>query len=175
MLTITISGSPGSGKTTVAKLLAEKFGLKYVYSGKIFREMADKHKMSLEEFGAYCEKHKEVDKQLDDYQLEVLTKGNVIAEGRIAGWIAHKNNISSVKVLLQADLETRSKRIVTREEGDVQKRKNEILKREKSEAKRYKNYYNIDLDDTSIYDLVVDSSNKTPEEIVDLIIKKINQ
>jgi predicted cytidylate kinase len=175
MVTITISGSPGSGKTTVARILAEKLGLKYVYSGKIFREMAEKYKMNLEEFGAYCEKHEEVDKQLDDYQLEILKKGNVIAEGRIAGWIAHRNNISAVKVLLLADLETRSKRIVNREEVEVEKRKNEILTREKSEAVRYKAYYKIDLVDTSIYDLVVDSSNKTPEEIVDLILEKIDQ
>jgi len=175
MVTITISGSPGSGKTTVAKLLAEKLGLKYVYSGKIFREMADKHKMSLEEFGEYCEKHEEVDKQLDDYQLELLKKGNVIAEGRIAGWLAYRNNIPSIKVLLDADLETRSKRITIREKGDVEKRKKEILTREKSESTRYKKYYNIDVEDNSIYDLVIDTTLKTPAEIVDLIIEKIEQ
>ena len=47
MVTITISGTPGSGKTTVAMLLEKKLELKYVYSGMIFREQADKHNMSL--------------------------------------------------------------------------------------------------------------------------------
>ena len=173
MVTITISGTPGSGKTTIAKLLAKKLGLKYVYSGKIFREMAEKHHMSLEEFGIYCERHSDIDKQLDDHQLKILKRGNVIAEGRIAGWIAHRNNIQALKVMLTADIETRAKRIVKREEGDIEKRRQEILTRERSEAARYKKYYNINVMDMSIYDMVIDSADKTPEEIVDIIIKKI--
>jgi len=173
MVTITISGSPGSGKTTAAKLLAEKLKLKYVYSGDIFREMAKKHKMSLEEFGKYCERHREIDQQLDDHQLKILTKGNVIVEGRISGWIAHRNKIRAVKVLIDTDIETRAGRVVKRENGDIHKRKKEMLTREKSEATRYKKYYNIDLKDKSIYDVVIDSGDKTPEEIVDIIVKKI--
>jgi len=61
MTIVTISGLPGSGTTTVAKLLEKKTGITYVYSGDIFRRMAKKHNMSLEDFGIYCEKHKEVD------------------------------------------------------------------------------------------------------------------
>jgi len=175
MVTITISGTPGSGKSTVGRLLSEKIGLKYVYSGDLFRKTAKKYNMSLEEFGSYCETHKEVDKELDDYQLEILRNGNVIVEGRIAGWIAHRNNIPALKVILDADIETRVGRIVNRESGDVEKRKQEMLNREKNEALRYKNYYNIDLKDDSIYDLVIDSADKTPDEILDIITKKIKR
>jgi len=175
MITITISGTPGSGKSTVGRLLSEKTGLKYVYSGDIFRKTAKKYNMSLEEFGSYCETHKEVDKELDDYQLEILRNGNVIVEGRIAGWIAYRNNIPALKVILNADIETRAGRIVSRESGNVEKRKQEMLNREKSEALRYKNYYTIDLKDTSIYDLIIDSADKTPDEIVDIITKKIKR
>ena len=46
----------------------------------------------------------------------------------------------------------------------------EILKREKSEAARYKKYYKIDLNNKSIYDLVIDSSDKTPEVILAIIL-----
>jgi cytidylate kinase len=175
MTTITISGTPGSGKTTVSRLLEKKLGLKYIYSGDVFRDMAKKYNMSLEDFGKYCEKHRDVDQKLDDYQLEMLKKGNVIVEGRIAGWIAHRNSIPALKVLIDTDVETRAKRVVNREQGDAKKRKKEIVAREKSEATRYKKYYNIDLKDKSIYDVVIDSGNKTPEEIADIIIKKIKR
>ncbi len=175
MTIITISGLPGAGTTTIARLLEKAIGLKYVYSGDIFRNMAKKYNMSLEEFGYYCEKHRDADEQLDKYQLEILQKGNVIVEGRVAGWLAYRNQIPSTKILLEADLETRAGRIVKREKGLIEKRKKEILKREKSEATRYKNYYDINLNDTSIYDLVIDTSDKKPDEIVDIIIKKIKK
>ena len=141
MTTITISGLPGTGKTTVARLLEKRLGVRYVYSGEIFREMAKKYKMALEEFGEYCEAHREIDEELDRYQLGVLRKGNVIVEGRISGWLAYQNHIPAVKVLLDADINVRADRIVKREQGDVEKRKKEILDREKSEATRYKKYY----------------------------------
>jgi len=175
MVTITISGTPGSGKTTVARLLEKKLGLKHIYLGMIFRELADKCKMSLEEFGKYCEEHCEIDKELDNRQLEILKKGNVILEGRLAGWLAYRNKIPAFKVLIDADLETRAKRIINREEGLIEKRKKEIRKREKCEAKRYKEYYGINLKDKSIYDAVIDSAHKTPEEIVELIVKKLDR
>jgi predicted cytidylate kinase len=175
MVTITISGTPGSGKSTVAELLEDKLGIKYIYSGMIFREMAKKYKMSLEEFGKYCENDSKIDRELDDKQLEILRKGDVILEGRLAGWLAHLNKIPAFKVSIDTDLGTRAKRIVKREKGDVEKRKKEILKREKSEALRYKKYYDIDLENSSIYDIVIDSGDKTPEEIVAMILEKIEK
>ena len=173
MVTITISGTPGSGKSTVAMLLEKKLGIKYVYSGMIFRQLAEKHHMSLEDFGKYCEKNPDIDKELDAQQLKILQKGDVILEGRLAGWLAYRNNISALKIMIDADINTRAERIVKREKGDIKTRKKEIIKREKSEALRYKKYYDIDLKDYSIYDLVVDSASKTPDQIVDLIVKKL--
>ena len=173
MTTITISGLPGTGKTTVAKLLEKRLGLRYVYSGEIFRTMAKKSKMSLEEFGKYCETHQEIDEKLDQYQLGILRKGNVIVEGRISGWLAYQNHITAVKVLLEADINVRAGRIVKREQGDIEKRKKEVRKREKSEATRYKKYYGIDIRDTSIYDVIIDASDKTPEDIMEIIIQHL--
>lgn len=173
MTEITVSGTPGSGKSTVAELLHKKLGVTYVYSGIIFRETAKKYKMSLEDFGKFCEKNSEVDKELDEKQVTILKKGNVILEGRLAGWLAYRNNIPSFKIFIDANLKTRVKRIVNREDGDREKRRNEIIERERSECTRYKKYYNINIDDISIYDLVVDSTDKTPEEIVNLILEKL--
>jgi predicted cytidylate kinase len=175
MTTITIGGLPGTGKTTVARLLEKRLGLRYVYSGEIFREMAKKYKMSLEVFGKYCETHQEIDEKLDQYQLGILRKENVIVEGRISGWLAYQNHIPALKVLLKADINVRARRIVKREQGDIEKRKKEILKRETSEATRYKKYYGIDVRDTSIYDIIVDASEKTPEEIVKIIIQHLEE
>ena len=173
MTVITISGTPGSGKSTVCTLLEEKLKLRYVYSGMIFRSLAKKHNMTLADFGKYCENNREIDHELDDQQLEILRKGDVILEGRLAGWLAYKNKISALKVMLDTDMQTRAERIVKRENGSIEERKKEIIEREKSEVARYKKYYDIDLKDTSIYDLVIDTKNLTPDEIVEIILEKI--
>ena len=123
MVIITISGNPGSGKSTIGQLLKKKLNLDYVYSGKIFRETAKKYKMSLEEFGKYCEINENIDKELDGKQLEILKKGNVILEGRLAGWIAKENKIEAYKILINADFDKRINRIINREKGDYKKRK----------------------------------------------------
>jgi len=176
MTTITISGTPGSGKTTIGEKISEKLDMEYIYSGEIFRKLAKKHKMTLEEFGKYCEKNSKIDKELDEKQVEILKqKKDIVLEGRLAGWLSYKNNISAFKVFLDADIDIRTKRVMKRENGDFDKRKKEIIKREKSEKTRYKKYYDIDLDDTSIYDTIVDAGDKTPEEIVDLIISDISK
>ena len=173
MVTITISGAPGSGTTTIAEILEKKLKLNYIYAGDLFRKMAKEKNLSLNLFGKYCEEHKEVDEKLDRYQKKVLQVGNVILEGRIAGWIAFRNKIAAFKVLLNADEKTRIERIIRRENGDFKEKKKEMLSREKSEAKRYRMYYNINIKDETIYDLVIDTSNKKPQEIVELIIRKM--
>src|SRR4030043_303690 len=110
MTVITVSGKPGSGKSTIAELLHNKLGISYVYSGMIFRENAKKYKMSLEEFGKFCEKNSKVDKELDKKQVKILKKGNIILEGRLAGWLAYHNNISSFKIFIDANLKIRVNR-----------------------------------------------------------------
>lgn len=175
MVTVTISGPPGSGTTTVSKLLEEKIGVKHVYAGDIFRKRAKKYNMTLEEFGSYCEKNPEVDKELDEYQKEMLKKDDIILEGRIAGWLAHKSRVSALKVFLTADEDVRVKRIVNREQGNFEGRREEMRKREESEAKRYKEYYDIDVRDTSIYDVVIDTTDKKPEEITNIITSALSK
>jgi predicted cytidylate kinase len=172
MTIITISGLPGTGTTTIAKLLEKKIKIPYVYTGDIFRSLAQKHEMSLVEFGFYAEKHPEIDNELDEQQLTLLQKGNVILEGRLAGWIAHKNQIPATKIMLIAETAIRAKRIVQREGGDVKNQADQIQIREQSEKKRYKKYYDIDSNNLSIYDIVIDTSTLTPDEIVQKILDK---
>jgi len=173
MKIITISGTPGSGKTTIAELLHEKLGIPYISSGMIFRETAKKYGMSLAEFSRYCEKHEEVDRELDEKQLEILRKGDIILESRLSGWLAYRNNVPAFKILIDADELVRAERIVNREGGDIKQRLEELLEREESERKRYLKYYGINLRDTSIYNLIIDSSDKTPDEIIDIILEHL--
>ena len=56
MVVIIISGSPGSGKSTVAKNLAKKLGLRHTSAGDKMREIAGNKDIT--EFREYHEKIK---------------------------------------------------------------------------------------------------------------------
>ena len=172
---ITISGLPGSGTTTVAELLQKKLGWKHVNMGKIFRELAEEHRMKLQEFEEYCEENPQIDREIDKKQEKILMEGNVILESRLAGWIAHIKKIPALKVWIDCEEEERGKRRINREGGDFFEKKREMKEREESEKRRYKKFYGIDLDDKSIYDVIIDSTNLKPEEIVKKILDELQK
>lgn len=175
MVRVTVGGLPGSGTTTACRKLAEQLGLQYVYAGQIFRLLAKEHGMTLTEFGRYCEKNPEVDKELDRRQLEHLKKTNLLLEGRLSGWLAFEHGIPALKIWLDAPVDVRANRIVQREGGDLEEKKAEMLEREFSEAKRYRNYYGVDLDNRTFYDLVIETERKTPDQVVEEIVAALEE
>ena len=167
---ITISGLPGSGTSTVAELLSEKTGMEIISSGEVFREMARDRAMSLESFSDLAEENEEIDRKLDDRMIEKAEEGRIL-EGRLTGHLLDSSDDEAYKVWLEAPLDVRVKRITDREGEEIEEVKVKVKKREKSERKRYQDYYGIDLLDTSIYDLVLDSDKHSPEEIVKKIME----
>lgn len=171
---ITIGGLPGSGTTTTARRLQTTLHLPHVYAGNLFRDLARERGMTLAEFGAYCEQHPEVDRALDKKQELILMAGHVILEGRLAGWIAHRKSIPAFKIWLTCEEEERVRRVAEREGEDRKAVRGQMEAREASEKKRYRLYYDIDLDDLSIYDLVVDTTSLPPAEVEKAILEAMD-
>ncbi|MEM0449014.1 MAG: AAA family ATPase [Methanomassiliicoccales archaeon] len=173
---ITISGPPGSGKTTICRLLADRLGYAYVISGNVFREMAKQHGMSLVEFGALAQRDPRYDRMIDEAMIQrAMQEKDIILEGRLAAHNLTRRGIPAFKVYLDADPYTRAKRIVEREGNDLERTAREMREREECEAQRYLQWYGIDLKDRGVYDLIVDTAKLTPEEIVDLILRKMGR
>ena len=167
---LSISGLPGSGTTTVSKLLAEHYGVDLVNAGDVFRGLAKEYGMSLVEFGTLAESDDSIDIKIDERQKEIAnTRDNIILEGRLAGHMAEK----ALKVWIKAPIDMRVKRISGREDTPVDVMLDETIKREASEAVRYKEIYDIDIGDMSIYDLVIDSGKWDQFEIVKILMVAI--
>jgi predicted cytidylate kinase len=169
---ITISGPPGSGKTTVCKLVADHLHLEVVVSGNIFRQMAKESSMSLADFGKKCEADPETDKRLDQRMVEIAQhKDDIVLEGRLTAHMLTRNGIPALRVLMDADRDVRAARVAEREGGTPEQRRQEINAREDCEAKRYRTFYDIDIGDRKVYDLIIDTTYLTPEQVAERIIK----
>jgi predicted cytidylate kinase len=171
---ITISGPPGSGKTTACNRLSEILGLKAVVFGKIFRELAAEKHLSLLEFGQLAEKDPSIDEAIDAKILEIARENeNIILESRLSAYMLSRNSIPAFKIYLGASPEVRMSRIGVREGQTLEEAKKETIERQASEAKRYMMYYNIDINDMSVYDLVVNTDELDPDGVIDTIMKAI--
>jgi CMP/dCMP kinase len=167
---VTVSGLPGSGTTTISRLLAEYYELELISSGEVFRRIAKEKGMSLTEFGAMAEKDPSIDLAIDKNQRAVIhSQENMVLESRLAGHMA-KDVPTVLKIWIKAPLPVRVKRILRREKSvSFEKEFEKTIQREKSESLRYMNYYNIDIADLSIYDIVIDSEKWNQYQILDIL------
>jgi predicted cytidylate kinase len=172
--TLTVGGLPGTGTTTLCRLLERSLQLPYIYAGQLFREEAVKRGMTLAEFNALASEDPAVDRALDDQQLEMLRRGGVILEGRLAGWLADHHHIPAFKVWIVCEEEERIGRLVQRDGGDAQTQRRLLADRESRERDRYARYYGADLTDQTIYDLVLDSTSLQPEEVRDRVLEAVD-
>ncbi len=171
---LTIGGPIGSGKSTVARMLSASLKTKYVSTGDIFRESAKEHGMSVEEFNVYAEAHHEIDIELDNRLLETMQNGdNMVIDSRLAGWLSYKRGIQAFRIFVTADLAVRVERIMQREGISRDIARERLIFRETSERRRYQAIYQIDIADTSIYDISLDTGKLSPHQAVSEIVKKL--
>jgi len=165
---LTVSGPPGSGKSTNAAALAERFDLDHVSGGDIFRELADERGYTPVEFNELAEENEQIDRDLDRRLRDIaVERDNILIESRLAGWLAADH--ADIKIWLDAPREIRAERIADREGKPVEVARQETSRRENSEALRYKEYYNIDINDLTIYDITCNTARWGPEAMQNVL------
>jgi len=175
---ITISGKAGSGKSTVARALSKRLKLKHYSVGDLMRQMAKERGISLLEIGRKAEKDEKIDKELDKRQIGLGKKEkNFVIDGRLTAFFIKK---ADLKVFLDCDDKVRAQRILKdKREGEKGKSLTQVIKnikkREESERKRYEKYYNVDYYDKELYDMVIDTTFTSVEEVVDDVVGFIKE
>jgi len=84
---VAISGQAASGKTTVAKELANRLGYRFVSIGELFRKVAIERGVSLIELHKIAERDFSIDRAVDEAAINEARKGNAVIEGHLAAWI----------------------------------------------------------------------------------------
>ena len=169
---LAISGRPGSGKSSVAKELAARLGLRHVSAGDFMRQIAEERGISVLELSRIAEDDDAVDREIDARSAQLGATGeSFIIDSRLAWFFIPE----PVKVFLDVSIDVAVSRIYGDERGsereniDLDTTKRNTEERAASEAFRYQTYYGIDYLDPSNYDLVLDSSELSVHAVADEI------
>jgi cytidylate kinase len=171
---ITVSGPAGSGKSTLAAGLADRLDYDHVSGGDIFRDIAAERDLTPLELNRLAEDDDSIDRDLDRRLRSTAREGDgLVLESRLAGWMAAE--YADLRIWLDAPIEVRAARIADREEKPVAQAREETEARADSEARRYQEYYGVDIDDLTIYDLVVNTARWGPDGVLDLAASAVDR
>lgn len=175
---ITISGLPGSGKSTIGKRLAKQLGYRFYSVGDLRGKMAMERGMSIDELNKLGEQEAWTDDEVDAYQKKLgETEDNFVIDGRLSWYFIPK----SFKVFLIVAVEEGARRIFKRQRPDeapaatLPEMAANIRARIVSDNTRYQKWYGIRFDDSKNYDLVIDTTHSNPKVTVGKILTALSR
>ena len=162
---IAISGKSGCGNTTVSRLLADRLGIALI--NYTFHTMADEQGITFDEMCRRAESDDQWDRYLDKEQVRRAREQSCVLGSRLAIWFLEE---ADLKVVLTAPPEVRARRIQQREGGSLASVLAATNERDRRDHARYLRLYNIDVESFEFADLIIDTQQYTPEEIVEVIV-----
>lgn len=174
---ICVSGMAGSGKSTLGKRLARKYGLKYLSGGNALKSLAVEagHKPGRSDWWETEEGKKFLqqrarnlgfDKRVDEKLLEWAEKGDVVLDSWTMPWLLN----GGFKIWLEVSPEERAKRIARRDHLSPEEALESLKKRDEETAKIYARLYGFKLgEDFSPFNLVLDTNDLAAREVFQVI------
>lgn len=173
---ITISGRPGSGKSVVASRVADALGISHMSAGDFMRELAAERGISILELSRLAEQDDAIDAEIDGRTRRLADSGvDFVLDARL-GWHFIPE---SFKVFLDVRPEVAARRIYGAQRGteteniDLETTRAAVESRTRSESARYQEYYGLDYTDPSHFDMTVDTSNLTVEQVVERVLSQL--
>jgi len=170
---ITVSGKPGSGKSSTSDKVAELLGYTRYSAGDEVRTYIEKQGITLAEFNEMAEDDHSLDQHIDETLRDLRDQSDIVVDSRLGFyWIPE-----SFKIYLDLDLDVATARIYKDidmnegrlKSGEVANTMSEVAEhvrtRLENEKQRYRQLYGINPYDLSHYDLIVDTSRHSPQTV----------
>ena len=171
---IFLAGMTGCGKSTVAKQLAEKYGLRHVSGGSALKELAIEAGYKPKKTGWWESaegkrfmkqrvKDPAFDKKVDEKQLQWARRGNIIFDSWTMPWLYN----GGFKIWLEASPSVRARRLARRNATSQREALKAIREKDAQTRVIYKNLYGFDLGvDFSPFDLILDTNDLNADEVL---------
>lgn len=175
---ITLSGTLGSGKSTVGRELARRLNIPYISAGQLFRELGQISSLDALQTNLEAETNRALDDAVDN-KVRTLNKtlADFVIDSRMA-WYFVEN---ALKVFLSVTPEVAARRVMqdktrsTEQYATYESALEGLRARRESELKRYKRLYDVDIEDPSHYDMLIQTDDVDVSEVVDLILRRVRQ
>ncbi|WP_371806174.1 (d)CMP kinase [Candidatus Lokiarchaeum ossiferum] len=177
-MNFSFAGLHGTGKSTIAKKVADHLNYTFYSTGMAFRELAKEKDMSLEDFSLYAEDHFEIDKELDGKILKLAQTGeNYVFEGQLPTYML--GELKDFAILLTCDEKVRIERMMDRDVRTFEAQRHETLVREESERQRFIDIYQIDVLDPATmhktFDLIINTTHLGIKAIFNICITALTE
>lgn len=176
-IVICLAGLTACGKSTVAKRLADNYGLRYVSGGSALKELATKIGYKAGEKGwwetsegmRFLERRlrdPRFDRQIDEKLLDLAQQGNVVLDSWTMPWLSK----TGFKIWLEASPKTRAQRLAKRDNITVQEAEKFVAEKDRKTKQIYERLYGFKLgEDFSPFDLILDTDRLNADEVYEVL------
>lgn len=150
--------------------------MRHVSAGDFMRQMASERGMTILEFSRSAEDRESIDTEIDARTVQLAQESDSFVMDARLGWHFIPE---SFKVFLEVTPKVAAQRIYAAQRGSEKENRSledtrkAIELRTESERRRYLKYYELDYSDHAHYDLVVDTSDLTIEQVVQHILAEL--
>ncbi len=181
-IVICVCGMAGTGKSTLAKKIAEKYKLKYYSGGDALKALAREEGYKASERGwweskegmQFLEKRNKdpkFDESVDKKLLKIAQQGNVVLDSWTMPWLLK----IGFKIWLEASPEKRAERIAKRDGISIEKAWKTLKNKEERTREIYKKLYGFSLgEDFKPFHLILDTDNLEAEEVFKVLCMVID-
>lgn len=172
---VTLTGNLGSGKSTLSKILETEYGYEIFSTGKVIREIAKEHGLSVLEMNNLMGQDHKYDHEIDNTTARISRENpdkSILFDSRLAWNFVEK----SFKVFLSVSLDVAAQRVkADASRGSVENyesledAKQKLKKRAETEDARYKEIYGIEYFNMANYNLILDSTDCEPAVLAQIL------
>jgi len=182
-IVICISGLAATGKSTLAKRLAESLNLRYVSGGDGLKMLAvergyrpgGREWWETEDGMRFLEerlRNPEFDKLVDQKLIELAKAGDVVIDSWVLPWLYR----GGFNIWLKAKTEVRAERMARRSGISVEEARRLLEKRDSESIELYKKLYGIEVGrDFEPFHLVLDTSDLDESAVYRIVLQAVKE
>ena len=182
-IVICISGLAATGKSTLAKRLAESLNLRYVSGGDGLKMLAvergyrpgGREWWETEEGMRFLEerlKNPEFDKLVDQKLIELAKAGDVVIDSWVLPWLYR----GGFNIWLKAKVEVRAERMARRSGISVEEARRLLEKRDSESIELYRRLYGIEVGrDFEPFHLILDTSDLDEPAVYRIVLQAVKE